>query len=75
MPGRHRPGIALHRLQLMLGPARPRPNDQFTPSSRISPDTLCPMRRSSTGFHGTRVKSRDRSSTANRPERRSTRRR
>lgn len=53
------------------GPPRPRPSVQLTPPGRRTPDTDRPSWPSSTGRHGTRVKSRLRSITATRPPARS----
>jgi hypothetical protein len=55
------------RLHKMLGPPHPRPKLWLIASPRIMPDTFLPTCRSSTGRHGTRVNSRDFSTSANRP--------
>lgn len=50
--------------QLIVGPGRPRPSCQLTPSTRRMPEAVLPMLRSNTSRHGTSVKSRDRSTRA-----------
>jgi len=66
LPVRNRPELPNFGHET-LGPLRCRPNVQLMPPSRMIPDTFLPICRSITGRHGTKVKSRDRSTRACRP--------